>query len=168
MTGFSEHAVYVDPAALPVTAHLGTLYRMLVRGADTGGAVAVMEERAAAGCMSPAHVHDRETETFVVLDGALEGWFEGTTTLVEAGCVLHLPPGHEHAFRVVSATAHYYNVITPGGFETFFEETGRPSAVPFDGPLPAPAPVSPEDVARMAAALEPRGCRLTGPPPFAP
>lgn len=33
--------------------------------------------------MTPRHVHDIEAETFVVLDGALEGWCEGETHRVE-------------------------------------------------------------------------------------
>ena len=37
------------------------------------------------------------------LDGALEGWCAGTTQLVEAGSLIHLPARKEHAFRVASA-----------------------------------------------------------------
>ena len=42
-------------------------------GEATGGSFSVIEERARVGCMTPRHVHRREAETFIVLDGALEG-----------------------------------------------------------------------------------------------
>ena len=46
------------------------------------------------------HVHTKEAETFVVIDGALEGWCGGRSNMVEAGSLIHLPAGSEHAFKV--------------------------------------------------------------------
>lgn len=154
------------PDEIAVLDHLDFLCRVVLRGEDTEGALGVVEERGRLGCQSPRHVHDREAETFVVLDGALEGWCAGASHLVEAGSVLHLPAGREHAFRVVSAEAHFLVLVTPAGFETFFEATGRVVPQPFDGPLPVPGPVPPDAVERLVAALAPYACTLTGPPPF--
>ena len=119
------------------------------------------------GCMTPRHVHAREAETFVVLDGALEGWCEGTLQRVEAGSLLYLPAGREHAFRVASASAHFYTIITPAGFESFFTATGVPKGQSFHAELPLPGPVEPEAAAALQEALTPLGCTITGPPPFA-
>lgn len=157
---------HVDATTVPVLDHLGFLCRTVLPGDATGGALSIVEERGRLGCMTPRHVHEREAETFVVLDGALEGWCDGDRQLVESGSVLHLPPGREHAFRVASAIAHFYVVITPAGFESFFTGTGVPTAQPFDGELPVPAPVPPEAAAVLQAALAPLGCTITGPPPF--
>lgn len=156
----------VDASGLPVLDHLSFLCRTLLRGADTGGAVSLVEERGRLGCMTPRHVHQREAETFVVMDGAIEGWCDGTAHLVEAGNLIHLPAGREHAFRVASSTAHFYTLITPAGFESFFAATGVPTGGPFDAELPVPGPLPPEAVTALQEALNPLGCAITGPPPF--
>lgn len=161
-------AAHVDADRLPVINHLDFLCRVLLRGAATGGSFSLVEERGALGCMTPRHVHDREAETFVVLDGALEGWCDGKAQLVEAGDLIHLPAGREHAFRVASATARFYTLITPAGFEDFFAATGFPAEQPFGGPLPTPSPPPPGAVGSLAQVAAGFGCRVTGPPPFGP
>lgn len=162
MTGSPVHA----PAGAPVLDHIDMLCRVVLSGEDTAGAYSIVEERARLGAMTPQHVHAREAETFVVLDGALEGWCDGRSTLVEAGTMIHLPAGLEHAFRIASDTAHFYTLITPAGFEAFFAATGRVLAQPFDGELPVPGPVPPEAVAQLQEILTPLGVTITGPPPF--
>jgi quercetin dioxygenase-like cupin family protein len=158
--------LHVDPSDVPVLNHLDFLCRVVVAGQATGGSFSLVEERGRRGCMTPQHVHAREAETFIVLDGALEGWCDGRTQMVEAGSVLHLPARREHAFRVASDRAHFYVLITPAGFEQFFPTTGGPSDQPFDGELPIPGPLPPEAVSALVAVLTPLGCTITGPPPF--
>jgi len=159
--------VHVAAPSVAVVDHLSFLCRTLLTGEATGGALSLVEERGRLGCLTPRHVHAREAETFVVLDGALEGWCEGTLQLVEAGSLLHLPAGREHAFRVASASAHFYTIITPAGFESFFAATGTPTDRPFQADLPLPGPVAPDAVAALQQVLTPLGCTITGPPPFA-
>ena len=166
MTDFDSAPTHVEASGLPVMDHLGYLCRVPVEGSATGGAFSLVEERGQLGCMSPRHLHDRESETFIVLDGALEGWCEGETKLVEAGGVLHLPASREHAFRVASDIAHFYVLIQPAGFESFFETAGRPLEQSFDSAPPIPGPVPPEAVAALQEILTPLGCTITGPPPF--
>lgn len=168
MTQFAAppSVAFGDSSARQVYEHLGMLCRVIVDGAMTGGAFSIVEERARLGCLTPRHVHSREAETFLVLDGALEGWAEGRTQLVEAGNLVYLPPNQEHAFRIASDSAHFLTLITPAGFETFFEQTGVPLRRPFDGALPVPGPITPEAGAALARVLEPLGCAITGPPPF--
>lgn len=167
MTSLTDNARYVEASSVPVLDHLGFLCRTMLSGGDTGEAFSIVEERGRFGCMTPRHVHEREAETFVVLDGALEGWCAGAAQLVEAGNLIHLPAGREHAFRVASSTAHFYTIITPAGFESFFAATGTPLEQAFDGELSVPGPVTPEDVEALQAVLTPLGCTVTGPPPFA-
>lgn len=156
------------PGDAVVLDHVDMLCRVVLEGAQTGGAFSLVEERARRGAQTPRHVHSGEAETFVVLDGALEGWCEGSTTLVEAGSTLHLPVGLEHAFRVVSGTAHFYVLITPAGFEEFFTATGRPTGQTFEGELPVPGPMTPAAAQALQDALDPLGVTVTGPPPFDP
>ncbi len=158
---------HVDPASMPVLNHLDFLCRVVLPGEATGGSFSVIEERAQLGSMTPRHVHGREAETFIVLDGALEGWCEGQVRLVEAGQLIYLPPNREHAYRVASDSAHYYVLITPAGFETFFQATGTVLDQAFEGELPVPGPVPPERVGELQAVLTPLGATVTGPPPFA-
>lgn len=157
---------HVDVVQVPVLDHLSFLCRTLLSGEATDGAVSIVEERGRLGCMTPRHVHEREAETFVVLQGALEGWCEGQRHLVEAGCLLHLPAGREHAFRVASDSAHFYTIITPAGFESFFAATGLPTDRAFHDELPEPGPMVPEAVETLQEVLAPLGCTITGPPPF--
>lgn len=165
MTQLTSRPV-LAPEGAEVVDHLDMLCRVALSGADTGGAFALVEERARLGACTPRHVHTCEAETFVVLGGALEGWCDGSATLVEAGSMIYLPAGLEHAFRIVSETAHFYTLITPSGFESFFAATGRRAQVAFDGELPVPGPVSPETAARLQQVLDPLGVAVTGPPPF--
>lgn len=153
---------------LPVLEHVSFLARTLLSGEETGGAFAVVEERGRRGCMTPRHVHAREVETFIVLEGALEAWSESGLQLVEAGQLVHLPAGQEHAFRVASEEAHFYTLVSPAGFEGFFHETGVPAGVAFTGELPVPGPPSPDEVAALAAGAARYGCTVLGPPPFGP
>ncbi len=157
---------HVDAPGVPVFEHVRFLCRTMLSGDATGGSFSLVEERGRLGCMSPRHVHEREAETFVVLDGALEGWCAGETSLVEAGSLIHLPAGREHAFRVASSTAHFYTIITPAGFESFFAATGSPVEQPFDGELPEPGPLTPQAIEALQRVLTPLGCTVTGPPPF--
>jgi quercetin dioxygenase-like cupin family protein len=156
MTNLATEPKHVAAGELPVLDHLSFLCRTVLAGEASGGAFSLVEERGRAGCMTPRHVHAREAETFIVLDGALEGWCEGTLRLVEAGSLLHLPAGREHAFRVASGTAHFYTLITPAGFESFFAATGTPTNEPFDGELPVPGPVPPDAVAALQEVHDPR------------
>lgn len=157
---------HVASDTLPVVDHLSFLARTLLAGSATGDSFSLLEERGRLGCMSPRHLHGREAETFVVLDGALEAWSEAGLQTVEAGEVIHLPAGKEHAFRVVSATAHFYLIISPAGFEAFFAATGVPTSMPFDAELPDPVPPTPEQAAALAEAAARYDCTVLGPPPF--
>lgn len=168
MTQLSNQGVALAPGDGAVYDHVHMLCRIVLAGEDTGGSFAMVEERAALGAMTPKHVHAREAETFIVLDGALEGWCEGSSTLVEAGSMIHLPAGKQHAFRIASASAHFYTLITPSGFEGFFRDSGVLLDQPFDGVLPAPGPLSPDEVGKLVELVTPYGVEIVGPPPFGP
>ncbi|WP_346619839.1 cupin domain-containing protein [Blastococcus montanus] len=50
---------------------LGELMTVLATAEQTGGAFSVLEERLPRGAEPPPHVHHREDESFLVLDGEL-------------------------------------------------------------------------------------------------
>ncbi len=144
--------------------HLGLRLRVRLTGEDTAGSLALIEHVGKQGAGSPLHRHTREAETFVVLDGALDGWSDGEHTDVSAGDSLYLPTGTEHAYRIRSDTARFLLLLTPAGFDRFFMTDGTPSDPGSELP-PVPGPPPPEAVERLAQVLSEYGVTITGPPP---
>jgi quercetin dioxygenase-like cupin family protein len=108
--------------------HLGALVTIRLDGTDTGGALALVETIAPRGMGSPPHVHTREDETFIVLEGEVAFSFDGRETAARAGTAVHLPRGVPHWFTVVSERARFLSVISPAGFEDFFRALSEPAA----------------------------------------
>ena len=65
-------SVISGPDAQAAIWFLGALAQVRVSGEQTGGAFALADPLAQRGNASPVHVHDRDDETFFVLDGAIE------------------------------------------------------------------------------------------------
>jgi quercetin dioxygenase-like cupin family protein len=132
--------------------HLGGLLTIRAAAGDTNGVIAVVEERALRGYGTPPHVHGREDETLFVIEGTLEYTVDGVTGTAVAGSAVHLPKGRAHRFEVTSAEARFLVIITPGGFEEFFEEVSPPATATR---VPEPhdhAHTDPADMVRAAAA----------------
>lgn len=144
--------------------HLGLRLHVRLTGGDTAGGLAVIEHVGRQGAATPLHRHTREGETFVVLDGELDGWSDGDHAVVSAGDTLHLPAGSEHAYRVRSTTARFLLLLTPAGFERFFIADGTPSDPDAELP-PVPGPPPAEAVERLGQVLDGYGVSITGPPP---
>jgi quercetin dioxygenase-like cupin family protein len=107
--------------------HLGGLLSIRSTAGDTEGAVGVVEEHAVRGYGTPPHVHSREDETLVVLDGELEYLVDGVAGTVSTGSSVFLPRNRSHRFEVISDEAHFLVIITPGGFEEFFWHVSPPA-----------------------------------------
>lgn len=106
----------------------GNIDNIRIRGRDTGGALAVVESNNQPGSGPPPHVHSREDETFQVLEGEYEFNVGGKTIRAQKGATIFAPRGIPHVFRCTSQTpGRLMVVITPGGFEQFFEEVGAMS-----------------------------------------
>jgi len=158
----------VNTSDVQVYDHIGALCRIMANGSMTGGAYSIVEERARAGYMAPRHVHEREAETFIVLSGELEGWVAGTVSQVTGGNLVYLPAKPRARFPDRFADPPLPDADHARGFESFFGDSGIALQEDFDGVLPIPGPLSPEDGAALQAILTPLGCTITGPPPFAP
>src|SRR4051812_46213846 len=120
------------PGAAPLSErarwHLGGLLTIRVAAGDSNGAIGVVEERAVRGYATPPHVHGREDETLFVIDGEMEYVVDGAPGVAVGGDAVFLPRGLAHHFRVVSADAHFLVIITPGGFEEFFQQVSPPAS----------------------------------------
>ena len=108
---------------------IGNEITILLRGQDTGGALAVVELRDRPQEGPPPHIHHREDETFHVLEGTYEFMCGDKTFSAGVGATIFAPRGVPHAYRQVGSTPGRLLVsITPAGFEGFFEEVGNLSA----------------------------------------
>jgi quercetin dioxygenase-like cupin family protein len=134
--------------------HLGGLLTIRAAAGDTNGAIAVVEERAARGYATPPHVHGREDETLYVVEGTVEYTVDGAVGTVGPGETAHLPRGLAHRFEVTSEEAHFLVIITPGGFEEFFQEVSPPAA---SARVPEAQDHAHTDPTRMVRAAAERG-----------
>jgi quercetin dioxygenase-like cupin family protein len=140
-----------------------SLITFKARSADTGGAFVLFEMLAPRGKATPLHLHPNEDESFYVLEGELLANVDGREVRAGAGGFVSFPRGTPHAFVVVSETARFLTLLTPGpeAAEAFFRDAGEPAQGP---ELP---PEEPLDIPRIAASAERHGCvELLGPPPF--
>jgi uncharacterized cupin superfamily protein len=107
------------------TVHIyGVGIRFLLRGAQTGGRFALVEHPIAPRALAAeAHTHTREDEWSFVLQGEV-GFLLGETELVaRAGDLVPKPRNLRHAFwNDGDAPARVLEIITPAGFEEFFDQ----------------------------------------------
>ncbi|HEX5296455.1 MAG TPA: cupin domain-containing protein [Streptosporangiaceae bacterium] len=154
-------SVVSSPDAQAAIWFLGALAQVRVSGEQTGGAFALADHLAQRGNASPVHVHDRDDETFFVLDGELRVFAGEEDHLAGPGTVAVLPRRLGHAYVVISATARFLTLHTPAGFERFAAEAGEPARALT---LPPP-PAGPPDFAALARAAARYGITILAPPP---
>lgn len=108
---------------------LGIPMLIRIHGRDTGGVVSAVESHDVPGGGPPPHIHHREDETFQILEGEYE-WMVGDEKFIaQKGTTIFAPRGVPHTYRYVGqGTGRLMCVITPSGFEGFFEEIGSLSA----------------------------------------
>jgi quercetin dioxygenase-like cupin family protein len=136
----------------------GSTLEILVDSAISDGQLLIMRSETTEGSGVPVHVHQREDEIFLLLDGALTVWTGDQRQELSAGSVALLPKGIPHTYFVTSPTASILEVIAPGGLEQAFREAGWDLRHP-----------PPEGWACTAdavtAAMAKAGCTILGPPP---
>lgn len=100
----------------------GTTLRVTSR--TSGGSVAVVEHTLAPGLLgAPPHRHDREDETSYVLAGTLTVRLGDEVLTARSGDVVFKPRGQFHTFWNNGADpVRFLEVISPGGFESYFAE----------------------------------------------
>jgi quercetin dioxygenase-like cupin family protein len=106
----------------------------------------------------PLHLHEREDEFFVVLEGEMTFWIDGRVMTLVKDASAFVPRGVAHAFKNRSdRAARVLVVFTPGGIDGFFDY-GRVSfgQVPSDDVLL-------DRIARLAPAF---GLQVLGPCPL--
>jgi quercetin dioxygenase-like cupin family protein len=113
--------------------------RYLIRGEQTCGRLAVVEHPLPPHALgAPLHTHTREDEISYVAEGTIGVQIGDEVYSAGPGDTIRKPRGIPHAFWNASdAPARLSEIITPAGFEGYFEEMAALFAEAGAG-LPAP------------------------------
>jgi mannose-6-phosphate isomerase-like protein (cupin superfamily) len=124
--------------------------------------VAIADVIARPGGEPALHVHEREDETYVVLDGELTFHRGGERLDAAAGDIVFLPRGVEHGFALRSPQARVLVICTPGsgGLAAAFHALSQPAATA----VPPSGPPSAEEINAWEVTFGTVGVRFTGPP----
>jgi quercetin dioxygenase-like cupin family protein len=99
----------------------GNVMSVMLGGGQTGNSLTICSEVTPPGGGPPLHVHNREDEIFLVIEGRISYFANGGWTEVGPGGVVYLPRGAVHCFRNVGETpSRHWVITTPSGFEVFF------------------------------------------------
>jgi quercetin dioxygenase-like cupin family protein len=125
-----------------------------LRGADTAGAIALLEDTVQPGYGPPPHFHTDENETFYVVSGQFRFTVEEQTIEAPAGTVATVPRGVLHTFQNVGPEpGKLLTLVWPAvAFEAFVGEVGTPEP-----------PTGPPDIEKLLEAAPRHG--IIVPPP---
>ena len=102
----------------------GAVFKLYSR--DTGGEVAIVEHPFAVGTITAPHRHTREDEHSIVLEGQVGFRSDADEVVLGPGGYITKPRGQMHAmWNAGQVPGRIVEVITPGGFESYFRELGE-------------------------------------------
>jgi quercetin dioxygenase-like cupin family protein len=94
----------------------------LVSTSDTNGMLGAIEVAGPSGSVPPLHVHHREDEAFYVLEGEYTVFVGDDVIAASPGSWVWGPRDVPHGYQIRSERGRHLSLLTPGGFEAFFEE----------------------------------------------
>jgi mannose-6-phosphate isomerase-like protein (cupin superfamily) len=129
-------------------------------GAETNGALSLIEQVIPPGFASPWHVHHNEDESFYVVEGKMTVVVGDTSVTLEQGGYAFGPRGTPHGFRIDGTKPARVLLMTTGGaLADFVLEMSEPA----DGVTPTePKEI---DVPKLVAAAQKYGMSILGPMP---
>lgn len=130
---------------------------VILDAAITGGQLTIIDTHTRRGDASPVHVHSRDDEAFLLLDGEMTVWVGEERHQLRPGGIAFLPRDIPHAVRYDIASRALV-LSTPAGFqESVFRTAG------WDLSRPRPEGWQPtQDALRRAA--QQAGVTILGPP----
>jgi len=106
---------------------------------QTAGQASLADVLVRPGAEPPVHVHAREDEAYIVLEGEVT-FLRGSETIdVGPGEAVFLPRGLQHGFAVRTPLARLMVLCTPGGLETSFDRLSQPTSLE-EPPVPQGPP----------------------------
>ncbi len=93
---------------------------VMLGGEQTGETLAVLLTPVPPGAGPPLHVHAKDDELFLVVEGQISYFTDGCWTDVGPGGVVYFPRNTPHSYRNNGTTlARHWIITTPSGFEHF-------------------------------------------------
>lgn len=109
--------------------HMTFTPRVLLRAEDSDGAAGIVEITVPPHWEGPPLHHHPFAEAFYVLDGELTLQLDDTRQTAAAGDCAYARGGQVHTLaNHTDALARYVLVITPGGFERYFDRIAAEAA----------------------------------------
>jgi len=102
----------------------GQAVRIQAGEAQTNGAFTICTVMGPKADPIPQHFHQEEHDTFVCLRGQLQLWTDEESRVLTRGGFGNVPPGVKHGYALRDHHTELVGLISPGGFERFFAETG--------------------------------------------
>jgi len=125
---------------------------------DTNNALSIIDIHMYRGTEPPRHVHDREDETFNIMDGEISFFIGENMIKAYPGDIVFAPRGVAHSFRIDTETAKVRVMLTPGGFDQFFWQQSTPYSA--GDPIKPIGPVAPEALKSMLTLATSLGTRF--------
>ena len=121
---------------------VGDIYRFLATGEETDGKYAMFEAIVPPGGGPPPHVHSREEESFLILEGEITFTVGEEKIIATAGTFANMPVGSLHSFKnATDKTARMIISVAPAGLEKIFLEVGVPVKLGETPPPPSKAEI---------------------------
>jgi quercetin dioxygenase-like cupin family protein len=136
------------------------LWEFLVPSEVTNGQLSVFRATMPRGFSPPRHIHAREDEVFLVLDGEVCFDLDGRRRLAGPGTSIYMPRGVPHTFCIQSRQGQMLGIMLPGAFEQLFRNLSIPAG---ERGVPKPG-TAPLDVAAVMAEQLRLGTEVVGPP----
>src|SRR5262245_10636895 len=90
---------------------------------DTGGVVSILEHPFSVGMITAPHMHSREDEYSIVLEGQVGFRSDDSEVVLGPGGYIIKPRGQMHAmWNAGDRPGRMIEIIIPGGFENYFRE----------------------------------------------
>jgi quercetin dioxygenase-like cupin family protein len=162
MSKTAPSVLTVSPAQSASLSVVGDTYRILVSGAQTSGAFAIIDMLVPPNGGPGPHSHAAMQESFYVVEGEVEVKTKDLTYTARKGSFVSIPLGGVvHKFKNLShSTAHLLCTVVPAGLDAMFLEIGKPVRA---GKFLPPTPLSPAKLTRLAAIAKKYGQKLFPP-----
>jgi mannose-6-phosphate isomerase-like protein (cupin superfamily) len=99
----------------------GDVLTVMLAGEQTGQTLTVMSDTTPPGGGPPPHVHSKEDELFLVVEGRVSFFVQDRWTEVGPRAPVYLPRGTAHCYRNVGTKpSRQWILTTPSGFERGF------------------------------------------------